>query len=202
MRCCTRVASAGSGTLPARSRIVSPPQAAAFAGAFVVLLVALEPPLDSVVATNLPAHMVQHVLLLAVVPPLLAASAPFTVGMYALPDARAPPRAAGVAWCAPIAGAPLLARVDGVRVRAANLTLAAWHLPALYDAAVRHEAVHVLEHVSFVATATLFWWMVLGAGRRERRGLGVLGVFVATLPATALGVLMTLAATSWYRLRE
>jgi putative membrane protein len=52
-----------------RGRIVSTLQAAAFAGAFVVLLVALEPPLDSVVATNLPAHMVQHVLLLAVVPP-------------------------------------------------------------------------------------------------------------------------------------
>jgi cytochrome c oxidase assembly factor CtaG len=40
--------------------------------------------------------------------------------------------------------------------------------------------------------------MVLGAGRRERRGLGVLGVFVASLPATALGVLMTMASTSWY----
>ena len=80
----------------------------------------------------------------------------------------------------------------------ANLTLATWHLPVLYDAAVRNDGVHVLEHISFVATATLFWWMVLGAGRRERRGLGVLGVFLATLPATALGVLMTLAATSWY----
>ena len=77
----------------------------------------------------------------------------------------------------------------------ANLTLATRHLPALYDAAVRNQAVHVLEHVLFVVTATLFWWMVLGAGRRERRGLGVLGVFVATLPATACGVPMTLAAT-------
>jgi cytochrome c oxidase assembly factor CtaG len=181
-----------------RRRIVSAPQAAAFAGAFIVLLVALEPPLDSVVATNLPAHMVQHVLLLAVVPPLLAASAPFTVGMYALPTRirrRVQPAWRGVLrsqehryWLAWTAFAFALA----------NLTLATWHLPALYDAAVRNEAVHVFEHVSFVATATLFWWMVLGAGRRERRGLGVLGVFVATLPATALGVLMTLAATSWY----
>jgi putative membrane protein len=179
-------------------RMVTPLQALAFAGAFGVLLVALEPPLDSAVTTSLPAHMVQHVLLLAVVPPLLAASAPFTVGLYALPTRwryRVQPAWRGVLrsqehryWLAWTAFAFALA----------NLTLAAWHLPALYDAAVRNEGVHVLEHVSFVATATLFWWMVLGAGRRERRGLGVIGVFIATLPATALGLLMTLAATSWY----
>ncbi len=179
-------------------RIVTPLQALAFAGAFGVMLVALEPPLDSAVTTSLPVHMVQHVLLLAVVPPLLAASAPFTVGLYALPTQwrhTVQPVWRGVLrsqeghyWLAWTAFAFALA----------NLTLAIWHLPGLYDAAVRNEGVHVAEHVSFVATATLFWWMVLGAGRRERRGLGVLGVFIATLPATALGLLMTLAATSWY----
>jgi putative membrane protein len=179
-------------------RLISPAQALAFGGALVVLVVALEPPLDSAVTTNLPAHMVQHVLLLAVVPPLLAYSAPLTVGMFALPD-RARVRVQPIwrrvlrsqeqrAWFAWTACAFALA----------NLTLAAWHLPVAYDAAVRNSAVHVLEHVAFVATATFFWWMVLGAGRRERRGLGVLGVFISTLPATALGLLMTLAATSWY----
>jgi cytochrome c oxidase assembly factor CtaG len=80
----------------------------------------------------------------------------------------------------------------------ANVTLALWHVPAFYDAALRHPLVHVAEHATFLATATLFWWMALGAGRRERRGLGVLAVFIASLPATALGVLMTLASTSWY----
>ena len=179
-------------------RLISPAQAIAFAGALVVLVVALEPPLDSVVTTNLPAHMVQHVLLLAVVPPLLAYSAPLTVGMFALPDRarlrvqpvwrrvlRSQEQRAWFAWTV-------------LAFALANLTLAAWHIPGAYDAAVRNSAVHVLEHASFVATATFFWWMVLGAGRRERRGLGVLGVFISTLPATALGLLMTLAATSWY----
>jgi putative membrane protein len=177
-------------------RIVTPVQALAFAAAFAVLLVALEPPLDPAVDTSLPAHMVQHVLLLAVVAPLLAAAAPLTVGMYALPAAlrrRVQPTWRAVLqsqqhrhWLAWTAFAFMVA----------NLTLAAWHVPALYDAAVRNSGIHVVEHISFVATATSFWWMVLGAGRRERRGLGVLGVFLATLPATALGLLMTLATSS------
>jgi putative membrane protein len=179
-------------------RIVGRAQVLAFCAAMGVLLVALEPPLESQVGNDLPWHMVQHVLLFAIVPPLLAASAPVTVWMYALPvrvRAEVQPEwrrllrsQEGHYWLAWTVFAFALA----------NLTLACWHIPALYDAAVRNDALHVLEHVSFVATATLFWWMALGAGRRERRGLGVLAVFVASLPATALGLLMTLASTSWY----
>jgi cytochrome c oxidase assembly factor CtaG len=79
-----------------------------------------------------------------------------------------------------------------------SAALLLWHAPAPYEAALRHPAVHALEHISFVATATLFWWMALGATRRSRRGLGVLAVFAATLPATALGISMTLSRTPWY----
>ncbi len=51
---------------------------------------------------------------------------------------------------------------------------------------------------SFFFTALVLWWAALGAGRRSRRGGGVLVLFVATLPANALGLLMTIAATTWY----
>ncbi|MDQ1432035.1 MAG: putative rane protein [Actinomycetota bacterium] len=179
--------------------LVGPGQAAAFAGAIAVLLVALASPLDGEVGANLALHMVQHVLLLAVVPPLLAESAPVTVMLHALPSSvrrRLLPVSRRVArsqntdagWLAWTAGAFALA----------TLTLAAWHIPALYDAAVTDDSLHALEHVTFVASATLFWWMVLHGGRRSRRGFGVIAVFVFTLPSTALGVLMTLAETSWY----
>ena len=47
----------------------------------------------------------------------------------------------------------------------------------------------MLEHVSFVATATLFWWMVLGAAGANAAGSESSALFVATLPATALGAL-------------
>ena len=147
--------------------------------------------------------MVQHVLLLAVVPPLLAAACRSRSGCTRS-------RPGGAARCSRRWRAVLRSQENHYWLAWTAFALAARDArvrrgtcPPLYDAAVRNAGVHVLEHVSFVATATLFWWMVLGAGRRERRGLGVLGVFIATLPATALGLLMTLAATSWYsRLRR
>jgi putative membrane protein len=179
-------------------RVVQPWQVLAFAGGVVVLLLALVSPLHDSAERDLTWHMVQHVLLLTVAAPLLAASAPITASLYALPTrARRTVQPAwrrvlrsqtGRGWAAWTAFALALA----------SATLALWHVPVLYDAAVRDDGVHVLEHMSFVVTAMLFWWMALGAGRPSRRGLGVLGVFVATLPATALGVLMTLATTSWY----
>jgi putative membrane protein len=179
-------------------RVIRRWQAAAFAGGMVALLAALVSPLDGAADRNLAWHMVQHVTLLSVAAPLLAVGAPVTALLYALPTRtrrRVQPAWRAVVrsqsdrrWFGWTAGALVLATV----------TLAIWHVPALYDPAVRNDGVHALEHVSFVATAMVFWWMVLGAGRRSRRGIGVVAIFLATLPATALGVLMTLAATSWY----
>lgn len=42
-----------------------------------------------------------------------------------------------------------------------NATLAFWHLPALYDAALADHSIHMLEHFAFTATAVLLWWPVL-----------------------------------------
>jgi len=180
-------------------RLVGGTQAAAFGAAVATLLVALESPLDDAAVTSLPWHMVQHLLLLAVAAPLLAVGEPVTVMTYALPvRMRRTVR-------------PVVRRVSRSQTSTrgwlawtvvafflSTAALALWHVPALYDAAVDHSEVHVLEHVTFVATAALFWWMALGASRRSRRGLGVLAVFAATLPATALGILLTLARTPWY----
>jgi putative membrane protein len=168
-----------------------------FAAAVFVLLVALTTPLDTASATDLRAHMVQHVLLLSVAAPLLALSAPLVLAGHALPPgARAPYTRAlarlgrsqsrhWVAWTV-------------VAFAAATITLALWHIPTLYDAALRNDAVHVAEHATFVVTATAFWWMALRAGPTHRRGLGVLAVFLSSWPATALGLLLTVSATTWY----
>jgi putative membrane protein len=173
-------------------------QAFAFVAGVVALLVALVSPLEQAADRNLVWHMAQHVVLLTVVAPLLAVAAPLTALLYALPTrsrTRLQPwwrrllRAqSGGAWFAWTAVAFVIA----------TATLVAWHVPTLYDAALRSDVVHALEHVSFVGTAMFFWWMVLGAGRRSHRGIGVICVFAATLPATALGVLMTLASRPWY----
>jgi cytochrome c oxidase assembly factor CtaG len=181
------------------ARLVGVGPAVAFACALLALLVALTSPLEDAATRELPVHMVQHLLLLAVAAPLLAVSAPVTVVLRALPAAVRRRVAPGVRRITRWQTSPrgwLAWMVAAFVLSTAALFL--WHVPAVYDAAVRHPVVHVLEHTTFVATATLFWWMALGATRRSRRGLGVLAVFVATLPATALGILMTMARTPWY----
>jgi cytochrome c oxidase assembly factor CtaG len=75
----------------------------------------------------------------------------------------------------------------------------AWHIPALYDAALANRAVHVLEHAGFLATAALFWWAVLlGHGHRPPHGAGVLYTFGLAAQSTALGAMLTFARTPWY----
>ncbi len=181
------------------ARVVGVAPVAAFAGALVVLLVALASPLEAAADRSLPVHMVQHLLLLAVAAPLLAASDLVVVMLRVLPPRvrrRVAPVVRRIIRSQTSARGWLIWMVVAFGLNTATLVL--WHLPAPYDDAVRHPMVHGLEHASFVVTAALFWWMALGATRKSRRGLGVLAVFAATLPATALGILMTLARTPWY----
>jgi putative membrane protein len=73
----------------------------------------------------------------------------------------------------------------------------AWHAPWLFELALRNPVVHTVEHVTLLGGAFLFWWTV-GAGRRSRLGAAVLVVFLAAMPGTALGALLTLASHPWY----
>ncbi len=179
-------------------RLVHPAKVACFAAGTAALIVALASPLDGLADTSLTAHMVQHVLLITVAAPLIAVGTPLVVFGHTLEATPSDvpsllrrqyrPRRATTHWAAWI----VLAL--GVHVGA----VAAWHLPGAYDAALNNQAIHALEHASFFFTALVLWWAALGAGRRSRRGGGVLVLFVATLPANALGLLMTIAATTWY----
>jgi putative membrane protein len=178
-------------------RVLTPARAAAFGAGIATLLVALAGPLDDRAATSLTAHMVQHLLLIAVAPPLLAAGG-FGVAVLAVLGARrrsvvrvtrrVAPGSSTRAWLLWLVGATV----------AVSVVVAVWHIPAAYDAAVRHPPLHALEHASFLVAGLVFWWAALGAGRRSRRGWGFVAVFVATFSATALGVLMMLASTPWY----
>jgi len=139
----------------------------------VVTLAALSPPAQARAEASLTAHMVQHVALLVVAAPLLAASRRGTgaasLGLW--------PLAAAVALHAGI--------------------MIAWHLPAAFDAAERADGVHALEHLSLLGTATVFWWAV-GLGSRLPHRLSVLAVFAASMSGVGLGAALTLAADPWY----
>lgn len=73
-----------------------------------------------------------------------------------------------------------------------------WHVPALFEAALANAWVHGLQHASFLGTALLFWWSVLGRGVRRPDAVGLASLFTTMLHAGALGALLTFAPHPWY----
>jgi cytochrome c oxidase assembly factor CtaG len=140
---------------------------------------ALLGPLDARAHRGIAAHMAQHLLLTGVAGPLLALGAP-----------RLTTRMHGHRWSSYVAAAA--ATHAGVMV--------VWHLPAAYDAAVRHAPLHALEHSTLLGTSALMWFVLLGARADRRRGIAALVVFLESLPMTVLGAAMTLASHPWYDL--
>ncbi len=127
---------------------------AAFAAALALIALVLCAPYDRLANESLAAHMLQHVVLMAFVPPLLILAAPWTFFWRAVPLAtrrRVAPRAMRLGGLLSPWPAFLLLNID----------LAVWHVPWLYDLTLRSEGVHYLEHVSFLLTGTLFWIPIL-----------------------------------------
>lgn len=174
-------------------------RAAAFAAGLGAVAAALLSPLEGLSAALLSAHMVQHLLLILVAAPLLVLARPQVAWLLALPPGarrwlgrRARTDAGRATWHA--LSHPAVAW--GLHAAA----VWAWHLPGPYQAALRHDAVHALEHAVLLGTALLFWWPLLGARGRRRLdgGTAFLYLLAASLQGGALGALMTLAPAPWY----
>jgi putative membrane protein len=172
---------------------------AAFTAGVAAVAIAVVSPLDALSGVLVSAHMVQHVLLLVVAAPLLAASAPGAALVRGLPP-WARPRLASVRRRLGLdAGRLRRTRAPVVRWVAYTATLWLWHASVLYGAAVEHDVVHALEHVAFLGTGLLVWSAILGPVRvRVPRGLAVLGVFTLGLQTIFLSVLLTFAESPWY----
>ena len=94
------------------------------------------------------AHMVQHLLLTLVVPPLLIFGTP----AWLLRPLLRPP---GVMETARFLTSPVVAFI------AFNAVFAMWHVPALYDLALRERGIHILEHLMFIVGGIILWWPIL-----------------------------------------
>jgi putative membrane protein len=178
------------GRAGAGERAVSGGQRAAFLGGAATLLVALGPPLDDWADHYLlSAHMVQHLLLTMLAAPLLLLGTP---GWLFEPVLRRPLLArAGAALTRPV-----------VAFAIANATFILWHLPVFYEAALRSEALHVLEHQLFLLTALLAWWPVLGAvpaWPSLSLPLRCLYYAAQTIPGGIVGAFITLADPGLYQ---
>ena len=136
-------------------------------------------------------HMVQHLLLMMVAPPLCILG---LVGMR--PLRPSPPGRLRRLW------ALLLNPWSATVVFSAVLLV--WHIPALYDATLTTEPIHVFEHLSFIAVGVLFWWPIIDPmrGRDQRRWVGTfakIAMLVSSgVPPTVLGLLFTVAPRAFY----
>jgi cytochrome c oxidase assembly factor CtaG len=172
----------------------------AFAVAIVALVIALISPLDPASDELQSAHMIQHMLIMMVAAPLFVMGLPALVMLWALPRP----------WRQQIAQA--MARLGSLRppwyllwqpvalCALFALTLWIWHLPALYEGALRNRWVHDFQHITFFVASCLFWRVLLDPLSRLRMnvGAGVIYLFLTSLHATLLGVFMALAPRVWY----
>ncbi len=152
---------------------------ALFWSGLLAFAVALVSPLDSASDRYLlSAHMLQHILLTMVGPPLVLAGLPAGLG----------------------ARLPRFLLNPWLTVFLFNVVLIGWHFPALYDAALHNELLHILEHVMFMATAFLFWWPIVGPARQGAMSplmkIGYLAF--AGVPPTVIGMIMALAPSPLY----
>jgi putative membrane protein len=131
-------------------------RAVLFGGGLALAVLPLVSPLDAEADRQFSAHMLQHVLvadagpallLLAVRGPLLAFVLPVALGRVVARIERLPVWASLAAW---------------------GLVIGAWHVPAVYDAALAHAPLHDLEHASFAGVGLLVWTQLLDPARRKR----------------------------------
>lgn len=171
-------------------------EAGRFAVGWLVLAVALLSPLDALAARSFALHMVQHELLMVVAAPLLVRSRPLEAWAWALSRWRGGlgavthNRVVGAAWRA------LTGLVGAWCFHA--IALWAWHLPALFHAALSSTAVHALQHATFLASALAFWWSVLDARSRAPGALQLASVAATMVHTGLLGALLTFAPSPWY----
>jgi cytochrome c oxidase assembly factor CtaG/cytochrome c2 len=174
-------------------------EAAAFAAGIGTIFVALISPLDGVADQLFWVHMVQHLLLLVVAPPLFVWSRPAIAWLWAFPLSQR--KRIGRFW----RGGGLGRAVEALMHPLVVWVLFSgffifWHFPRPYQWALQDELVHDLEHISFFVSGLMFWSIVIEPSGRRRLGYGATLVFVMTTTTLAAlpGALIALAPRVLY----
>jgi cytochrome c oxidase assembly factor CtaG len=175
-------AEVGPAAAPAR-------RALAFGTGLALVLAALVSPLDALGHRLFAAHMLQHILLLDLAAILLTAGLTRVLLRPATRRLTDLERAAG----------PLAHPVFALVLYVGGMLV--WHIPALYDAALRSAPLHALEHVTFATAGLLYWWHLLSPIRARRRlgGLGPVAYMAVTkLMVGLLGIVLTFSPVLLY----
>jgi len=129
------------------------------------------------------AHMVQHLLLTLLMPPLLLAGIP---GWMLRP-------VTSHRFVAPVAR--FLTR-PAICFTIFNLVIAGWHLPPLYNAAMADHNIHILEHVMMMTGAVLMWWPLMSQLPELPRlayPAQMLYSFLMTIPMSIVAIYIVMA---------
>ena len=179
---------------------ISRERATAFGAAWIVLIIAIISPLDALSEELFSAHMVQHLLLILVCAPL------FVVGRFELALAWALPARwtsrLWKEWKGKQVWNTLSRPLTACLLHAAAIWI--WHMPRIYEASLRNEGLHFLEHASFFITALLFWQVFtdltynVRADSSAKFGLAIFMAFIIMLISGFLGVLITFSPYVWY----
>ncbi len=182
----------------------------AYWGGLFFIALALLSPIDALGQQLFFMHMVQHLLLIMIAPPLLLVANPMPFVLWGLPTGLRH-RVGGLFSQA-------LHRESGFRrtLRAATqpgiiwmvwvIALIGWHDPGMYNAALRFEWVHNVEHLTFFIASMLLWWHLTGAGPRVHKQFGLLGrigLVISVVPPNMLtGVVLAFAESGYYSYYE
>ena len=161
-------------------------RAVSFVVGLFLIWAAVASPIAALDHDLLTAHMLQHLLLMTLAPPLIWLGAPVRPVLHGLPwfiESLLAPlwQAREARRFADILGKPKFTWL------AACAALVGWHIPTFFALGMQSVRWHLFEHLSFLATGLLFWWPVVQPSTASRQDLSmILYLFFATLPCDIL----------------
>jgi len=169
-------------------QVVAAREVIAFGSGVFLLVVALISPLDTLSGYMFSAHMMQHMLLLYIVPPLLLVGLPAWLLRPAL-------QVRGVKKSLELLTGPIPAII------LFNGVLIVWHMPGAWDAALLNPSVHALEHICMLGAGLVAWWPIfspLPEVPRMSYPAQMLYLFIQSLVPAIVGAFMTFSSIVIY----
>ncbi|TIO53857.1 MAG: cytochrome c oxidase assembly protein [Mesorhizobium sp.] len=168
-------------------------QPGSFAAGWALLVAALLSPLHELGDRLFTAHMIEHEVLMIAAAPALVLSRPLGAMLWSFPRAIRRHIAGTVRW--PIVRVTWRGLTEPASATVLHgFAIWSWHMPVLFSAALAREPVHWLQHVSFLATALLFWWALLSSRtRRKSYGASVFYLFFTSMHCGLLGAILALS---------
>ncbi len=184
-----------------RATQFTPARLLSFLAGLTALWISIGSPLDAFADVLLSAHMVEHLTLMSVVPPLVL------LGNPVVPLLRGLPAFVRTAIAGPLLRSKSLRRLAQLLVfpplawLLMNGVFLLWHIPVAYDFALEHEGWHDFEHICFLFSSLLFWWCVLRpwpAARSHRDWAILIYLIGADLVNTALSAFLAFCNRTVY----